>query len=88
MTSCLPLGLTLGAVLGRFLTPYIGWRGLFAVGLLPALLTLLIRSVTLRRTRGDARDWRRPEEPSTRGFPDSCNTVSPISIFGARRHTY
>lgn len=44
VTSCLPLGLTLGAVLGRFLTPYIGWRGLFAVGLLPALLTLLIRS--------------------------------------------
>jgi MFS transporter, putative metabolite:H+ symporter len=44
VTSCLPLGLTLGAVLGRFLTPYVGWRGLFAVGLLPALLTLLIRS--------------------------------------------
>jgi putative MFS transporter len=44
VTSCLPLGLTLGALLGRFLTPYIGWRGLFLVGLLPALLTLLIRA--------------------------------------------
>jgi putative MFS transporter len=44
VTSCLPLGLTLGALLGRFLTPYIGWRGLFAVGLLPAALTLLIRA--------------------------------------------
>ena len=44
VTSCLPLGLTLGAVLGRFQAPYIGWRGLFAVGLLPALLTLLIRA--------------------------------------------
>jgi len=44
VTSCLPLGLTLGALLGRYLTPYIGWRGLFAVGLLPAALTLLIRA--------------------------------------------
>ena len=44
VTSCLPLGLTLGAILGRYLTPFIGWRGLFLVGLLPAALTLLIRS--------------------------------------------
>jgi MFS transporter, putative metabolite:H+ symporter len=44
VTSCLPLGLTLGALLGRYLAPYIGWRGLFLVGLLPALLTLLIRA--------------------------------------------
>lgn len=43
VTSCLPLGLTLGAVLGRFLEPHVGWRGLFAIGLLPALITLLIR---------------------------------------------
>lgn len=43
VTACLPLGLTLGAVLGKFLEPHVGWRGLFAVGLLPALLTLLIR---------------------------------------------
>jgi putative MFS transporter len=41
--SCHPLGLTLGAILGRYLTPYIGWRGLFLVGLLPAALTLRIR---------------------------------------------
>ena len=44
VTSCLPLGLTLGAVLGAYLAPIIGWRGLFAVGLLPAFLTLLIRA--------------------------------------------
>jgi MFS transporter, putative metabolite:H+ symporter len=43
VTSCLPLGLLLGAMLGRFLEPHVGWRGLFAIGLLPALLTLLIR---------------------------------------------
>ena len=44
VTAAVPLGLGLGAVLGAFLAPVIGWRGLFAVGLLPALMTLLIRA--------------------------------------------
>jgi putative MFS transporter len=43
-TTMLPAGFLLGALLGGFATPYIGWRGLFAVGLLPALLTLYIRA--------------------------------------------
>jgi MFS transporter, putative metabolite:H+ symporter len=43
-TTMLPAGVLLGAVLGAYTTPYIGWRGLFAVGLLPALLTLYIRA--------------------------------------------
>ena len=43
-TTMLPAGFLLGALLGTFATPYIGWRGLFAVGLLPALLTLYIRA--------------------------------------------
>src|SRR5580693_6609412 len=43
-TTMLPAGVLLGAVLGGFATPYIGWRGIFAVGLLPALLTLYIRA--------------------------------------------
>ena len=43
-TTMLPMGYLLGALLGAFATPYIGWRGLFAVGLLPALLTLYIRA--------------------------------------------
>jgi putative MFS transporter len=43
-TTMLPAGVFLGALLGAYATPYIGWRGLFAVGLLPALLTLYIRS--------------------------------------------
>src|SRR5437660_164164 len=34
----------IGSLLGAFLAPYVGWRGLFAVGLMPAALTLLIRS--------------------------------------------
>jgi putative MFS transporter len=43
-TTMLPVGVLLGALLGGFATPYIGWRGLFAVGLLPAALTLYIRA--------------------------------------------
>lgn len=43
-TTMLPAGFLLGALLSAFATPYIGWRGLFAVGLLPALLTLYIRA--------------------------------------------
>ncbi|HVH78463.1 MAG TPA: MFS transporter, partial [Stellaceae bacterium] len=44
VTSCLPLGNIFGAFLGAYLAPAFGWRGLFAIGLLPALITLLIRA--------------------------------------------
>jgi putative MFS transporter len=42
-TTLLPAGNLLGAVSGAYLAPIIGWRGLFAVGLLPAILVLMIR---------------------------------------------
>jgi putative MFS transporter len=42
-TTLLPAGNLLGAVSGAFLAPAIGWRGLFLVGLVPALLVLMIR---------------------------------------------
>jgi putative MFS transporter len=38
VSTFIPGGLLLGALLGAYLTPLIGWRGLFAVGVLPALL--------------------------------------------------
>ncbi len=44
VTASVPLGILIGALLGATATPYIGWRGLFAVGLIPGLLTLLIRA--------------------------------------------
>jgi MFS transporter, putative metabolite:H+ symporter len=44
VTASVPLGLGLGAVLSASLAPLVGWRGLFAIGLLPAMLTLLIRA--------------------------------------------
>jgi putative MFS transporter len=43
-TSLLPAGTLLGALAGAYLEPSVGWRGLFIVGLIPALLTLLIRA--------------------------------------------
>jgi putative MFS transporter len=43
VTVFVPVGTLLGSVLGAYLAPAVGWRGLFLVGLIPALLTLLIR---------------------------------------------
>src|SRR6516225_11941773 len=40
----LPAGQLLAALLGAFAAPYIGWRGMVAVGLAPALLCLYIRA--------------------------------------------
>ena len=44
VTAAIPAGVMIGAVLGAFLAPEIGWRGLFLVGLAPAAMTLLIRA--------------------------------------------
>jgi putative MFS transporter len=44
VTAAVPLGLGLGAVLGAYLSAVLGWRGLFAIGLLPALVILLVRA--------------------------------------------
>jgi MFS transporter, putative metabolite:H+ symporter len=43
-TTMLPAGQLFAALLGAFAAPYIGWRGMVAVGLLPALLCLYIRA--------------------------------------------
>jgi MFS transporter, putative metabolite:H+ symporter len=42
-TTLLPAGNLLGALAGAYLSPVIGWRGLFLVGLLPTVLVLMIR---------------------------------------------
>jgi putative MFS transporter len=44
VTASVPVGVLLGAALGAFATPLVGWRGLFAIGMVPALLTLVVRA--------------------------------------------
>jgi putative MFS transporter len=44
VTVFIPVGVMVGAVLGGFLQPLVGWRGLCLVGLAPAALTLPIRA--------------------------------------------
>ena len=61
VTCCLPLGSVLAAILGAYLEPYVGWRGLFAIGLLPAFLTLLISAWVPESPRWLMR-MERPEE--------------------------
>ena len=44
VTAAVPVGLGLGAALGAFLGPILGWRGLFAIGVLPILMILPIQA--------------------------------------------
>jgi putative MFS transporter len=39
VTASVPVGVLLGAALGAFATPLIGWRGVFANGMVPGSLT-------------------------------------------------
>jgi putative MFS transporter len=44
MVTCfIPIGVMLGAFSGGYLAESVGWRGLFAIGVLPGLLVLLVR---------------------------------------------
>ena len=43
VTALIPAGTLLGSLSAAFLTPLIGWRGLFLIGMAPALLALLFR---------------------------------------------
>jgi MFS transporter, putative metabolite:H+ symporter len=61
VTAFIPLGVLVGSILGAFLAPLIGWRGLFACGLVPALLTLMIRAWVPESPRWLVR-MGRPEE--------------------------
>jgi MFS transporter, putative metabolite:H+ symporter len=61
VTCVIPLGVGIGAVLGAYATPAIGWRGLFAIGVLPALLVLLVRVWVPESPRWLVRQGRREE---------------------------
>ena len=85
-TTMLPAGQLLAALLGAFAAPYIGWRGMVAVGVLPALLCLYIRAFVpesphwlLRRGRvEEARRslaWALQMDPARIALPASAPVV-------------
>ncbi|HTW50300.1 MAG TPA: MFS transporter [Stellaceae bacterium] len=85
-TTMLPAGSLLAGLLGAFAAPYIGWRGMVAVGLLPALLCLYIRAWVpesphwlIRKGRIDearkALAWALQVDPSTITVPE---TLAPV----------
>ena len=43
VTALIPAGTLLGSVCAAFLTPKIGWRGLFLIGVVPAIIALFFR---------------------------------------------
>ena len=61
VTVFIPLGVLIGSVFGAYLAPVVGWRGLFAAGVLPAFLVLLVRLWVPESPRWLARQGR-PEE--------------------------
>ena len=44
VTAFIPIGVMIGSLLAGYLSPEIGWRGLFAVGVLPGLAVLVVRA--------------------------------------------
>ena len=61
VTSTVSIGGALGAASGAYLGPVVGWRGLFLIGLLPALFTLVIRAWVPESPGGLIRRGRRDE---------------------------
>ena len=43
VTAVIPAGTMLGSICAAFLTPMVGWRGLFLIGLIPAAISLMFR---------------------------------------------
>jgi putative MFS transporter len=88
VTCVIPLGVGLGGVLGTFMGPN-EWRTLFAIGLLPALIVLLIRLWVPESPRWLVRQGRYEEarkslawalevDPSTLPMPDAGTLGAPI----------
>jgi len=76
VTCVIPLGVGIGAVLGAYATPTIGWRGLFAVGVLPALLALLVRAWVPESPRWLVRQGRSEEARESLAWAMQTNPQS------------
>ena len=85
VTACIPLGVMIGVRLAAFLAPEIGWRGLFVVGLLPALFTLVIRAWVRNRRTGWSSQGRREEARRSLAWALQVPAESlPLPIAGPR----
>ena len=75
-----PTGYFLASIVYALLFPLIGWRGMFMVGVLPALLVLYIRRhVPESPSWGSATRWR-PTPTSERGASSTASTAAPTSL--------
>jgi putative MFS transporter len=45
VTAFIPIGVMIGSLMAGYLTPELGWRGLFAIGVLPAFAVLAVRMI-------------------------------------------
>lgn len=97
VTSFVSVGIIAGAVSGAFLTPLIGWRGLFALGTLPAVLAVVFlfwmrESPFWLLSQGrvdDARQslaWALERDPASLGEVDYRAPVAKIRFFELFRY--
>jgi MFS transporter, putative metabolite:H+ symporter len=88
-TALLPAGSLMGALLGAYAEAYIGWRGLFVIGLLPAGLSLLFRAwvpesphwLIAKGRLEEARKsiaWALQVDPNTIALPATAPAVEPV----------
>src|SRR5438445_8097979 len=77
VTTLLPAGSLLGAILGAFLAPIIGWRGLFLIGLVPIVLVLMVRYWVPESPRSLIRMGRHDEAHRSLAWPLQIDRKEP-----------
>jgi MFS transporter, SHS family, lactate transporter len=76
LQSGYPCGYLLASIVFALLYPHIGWRGMFMVGILPALLILYIR-----RSVPESPGWK-PLAPELGGLAAMLRDHWPLALFG------
>jgi len=79
VTTTVSIGGALGAASGAYLGPLIGWRGLFLIGLLPALMTLMIRAWVPESPRWLIQQGRHAEARRSIAWAGNCSPTRAAS---------